>query len=98
MVNVNGTPTEEVIDHAFLKKPETMQTWTHIFMEPKTVCPSVDHYSDYSKHQEDSYCYVIKTSMYFWQPRNIQALETGTPAKTAFIQADVNYAYKQGFE
>jgi hypothetical protein len=97
LVNLNGTITEEIIDYSFLRRPTPLKPWTDLFIQPKTDCTSVDRYSDYSRNQEATYCYVIKTSMYFWQPKDIQALETGTPAKTSFVQSDVNYAYKHGF-
>jgi hypothetical protein len=97
LVNENGVTHEKVIDETFLATPTDIDTWTQIFMQPKMPCPSVDHYSDYANHQNESYCYVIKTSMYFWQPKDIQALESGTPAKTSFPAFDVKTAYSDGF-
>jgi hypothetical protein len=97
LVDENGVTNEKVLDGTFLKAPTEINTWTKIFMRPNMPCPSVDHYSDYSNHQNDSYCYVIKTSMYFWQPKDIQALEVGTPANTSFPTFDIQYAYSDGF-
>lgn len=97
IVSVNGVPAERVIDYAFMKGPVDMQTWTNYFMEPQVTCPTVAKYSDYEKHQYESYCYLIKRSMYFWQPLDIENQETTGKEKTAFISGEVSHAYWQAF-
>ena len=97
LVNENGEVTENVIDYRFMKGPTKMQQWTNYFMIPDVVCPTVAKYSDYESHQNESYCYLIKKSMYFWQPSDINNLERSGIEKTSFIQDEVDYAYWQGF-
>jgi hypothetical protein len=97
LVKENGGVTENVIDYRFMSGPTKMQQWTNYFMVPKVVCPTVEKYSDYELHQNESYCYLIKKSMYFWQPSDIDYLERSGVEKTSFIQDEIDYAYWQGF-
>lgn len=97
LVNENNEITERVIDYRFMAGPTKMKNWTNYFIIPQTECPTVAKYSDYENHQNESYCYLIKTSMYFWQPRDIDTLERTGKEKTSFLSDEVAHAYWQGF-
>ena len=97
LVNEGNEITENVIDYTFMNGPTKMHQWTNYFIVPKTECPSVLKYSDYEQHQQESYCYLIKKSMYFWQPQDIDTLERTGFEKTEFIKSEVDAAYWQGF-
>ncbi len=98
MVSENNQAIERVLDRAYFESPALMKDWTDYFIEPKTICPVVAKYSDYSNHQSESYCYLIKVPMYFWQPRDIEELEKSGVEKTEFIQSDLDWAYRQAFK
>ena len=97
LVNESGKVTENVIDYTFMKGPTKMHDWTNYFIIPKTECPTVEKYSDYDQHQQESYCYLIKKSMYFWQPKDIENYEKTGVEKTSFLKEEVDTAYWQGF-
>lgn len=97
LVQTPEGPSERVLDPAFMKAPVPTQTWTNYFVKPKPVCPVVTRYQDYSEHQYEQYCYLIKVPMYYWQPRDIESVSNGKPEKTQFIPDEVDWAYHQGF-
>ncbi len=96
-VNDNGTVRESILDFRFMQGPASPREWSDHFIEPKSECPTVKKYSDYSNHQYEHYCYFMKVPMYFWQPRHLEALETGALPPETFIRDEVLSAYSQGF-
>jgi len=97
MVSENNNITENVIDYTFMKGPTKMHDWTNYFIIPHTECPTVEKYSDYDQHQQESYCYLIKKSMYYWQPQDIENLEKTGAEKNSFLMDEVSAAYWQAF-
>jgi hypothetical protein len=91
-------PEERILDRYFMSGPVTFKTWSDYFIQPKTPCPTVDHYTDYSEHQQDQYCYFIKVPMFYWQPKDVEARDRGEPHAHEFIKEEVDAAYKQGFK
>ncbi len=97
MVNVNGVPVEHVLDRRYTKGPREMRTWTDVFMHNNAFCPQVYKYSDYRKNQQAQSCYLIKTSMYFRSPRNIEHLEKLGTNLTEFAPGSVRAARREAF-
>jgi hypothetical protein len=93
----NGEPQERVLDYMFVYSPSDMKKWTDYFMSNDATCTTVNRYSDYSNHQEKAYCYLIKTSMYYYQPLDLDKLESTGSEKQEWINWEVNNAYRQGF-
>jgi hypothetical protein len=93
----NGEPQERVLDYMFLYSPTNMQRWTDYFMLNDAICPTVTKYSDYANHQEKAHCYLIKTSMYYYQPLDLDKLERNGSHKNEWVNWEVNNAYRQGF-
>lgn len=96
-VRENDQVVERVLDYAFMEAPVGMREWSNHFILPKKECPTVLNYSDYDQHQWENYCYFMKVPMFFWQPRDLEAVEQGQAPKTQFIEEEVRYAYRQGF-
>jgi hypothetical protein len=95
---VDGHSTREtVLDPIFMEGPVGLRDWSDHFIRPKTECPVAGKYSEYENLQYQEYCVFMKVPMYFWQPRDIEALEHGGRPKKMFIQDDVDYAYWQAF-
>ena len=88
---------ERVLDRYFMSGPVSFKTWSDYFIQAKTPCPTVEHYTDYRDHQQDHYCYFIKVPMFYWQPRDIEARDQGNPHPQEFIPGEVDAAYRQGF-
>lgn len=95
--DAQGNPEERVMDYRFVKEPSLMRDWTDYFMRSKSFCPTVQRYSDYENHEEESYCYLIKAPMYYWQPSDLETLETEGQVKSNFVDWEVSAAYRQGF-
>ena len=94
----SSTGTQDwVTDPVFTEGPLLTKDWTDIFIQPHTLCPQAKKYSDYSEHQEGVNCYVMKVSMYFWQPQDIEENENSGALKTYFIPEEIEWAYTQGF-
>lgn len=97
LVRMGNNVNERIMDAGFASFPLKLKLWTDIFMKNKVNCKVMERYSDYSQHPGEDDCYVYKASMYFWQPKDIEALERGQAAKTQFINWEIRHAYKHGF-
>lgn len=94
----DGITTQEmVLDPIFMEGPVGLREWSDYFIQPKTECPVAEKYSDYENLHYREYCVFMKAPMYFWQPRDLEALEHGGRPKKMFIPDDVDYAYWQAF-
>jgi Glutaminase len=96
-VQEEGVAVEKVLDYEFLNHPINMKNWTDIFMRNDVVCPEIQKYSDYSENQSEEYCYLYKTSMFYYQPLDLRKKEETGAEKTNFVSWEVNNAYSQGF-
>ncbi len=99
---------EIVLDRQFLKSAVDMESWTYHFVGevyhtnpvPKPThdearCLDGDRYSQYSKQDGNGrYCVLLKVPMYYFQPLDVEALETRGQSMTAFRQGDLNRAYR----
>jgi hypothetical protein len=85
-----------VIDREFTKKPVGLTEWKNIFMKNNAPCPTVEYYSDYRDNFWDGseFCYFIKSSMYYWMPKDIEALESGAVEKRSWNKDELETAYK----
>ena len=99
MAYVGGTtqPYWRTLDRRYTSGPLSTKTWTDIFMRNDAFCPVVYTYSRYRNHQSEEYCYLIPTSMYFWQPYDIQRQESTGYLKTQFFSSQINAAYQEAF-
>jgi hypothetical protein len=69
------------------------QEWTKMFVQAQGgICPVISKYTDYSEHEWESYCYVRKVPMYYYQPKNVQALDAQGTQVTGWIQWELNNA------
>ena len=83
-----------VMDRSYTKKPVPLKEWTDIFMKNDAECKEVKFYSHYRANQKNESCFIIKSSMYYWQPFNIENLEKGEAQKTRFDIEELERAYK----
>lgn len=96
-VNDQSLIHESILDYTFMDGPVDPKGWSDRFIAARTPCPTVEKYSDYSNHQYEHHCYFMKVPMYFWQPRHLEARESGGPIPDQFIEDEVRAAYTQGF-
>lgn len=96
-VDENSSVKEAILDFTFMNGPVNPKEWSDHFIKPKTPCPTVLKYSEYSTRQYEHYCYFMKVPIFFWQPRHLEAHEQGTPAPAEFVNEEVQAAYQQAF-
>ena len=99
MVYVGGTSQSNwmTLDRRYTGGPLTTRTWTNVFMYNDAFCPVVYQYSSYRNHQEEQYCYLIPSSMYFWQPLDIERQERTGYVKTQYFSSQTDFAYWEAF-
>jgi hypothetical protein len=99
MVYVGGTSQVNwmTLDRRYTSGPLTTRTWTNVFMYNDAFCPVVYKYSSYRNHQQEQYCYLIPTSMYFWQPWEIERQERTGYVKSKYFSSETDYAYWEAF-
>jgi hypothetical protein len=97
VVEAGEEKKELVLDWSYFDEPQDLDDWAKFFVHSGNTCPRVRKFSDYDNHQEEADCYLIKTSMYFWQPLDIENFEKTGVEKTQFISEEVSRAYRQGF-
>lgn len=97
LVQMRENVEERVMDKAFSPYPLKFKIWTDLFMKNKVDCAIITKYSEYSQRPGTFDCFIIKTTVYFWQPKDLEAFETSRIEKTKFIDWEVAHAYKQAF-
>lgn len=80
---------ELVLDRSYFKGAADYQTWTNFFMKNNAQCKFVEYYSQYNENQQSEYCYLIKSSMYYYQPYQIENLEKGEEERTQFKSSEL---------
>ena len=82
-----------VIDREYSNTPQNERQWTNTYISDQSHCPQVARYSDYKNNQWSSYCYVMKTSVHYWQPFNIENAEKRNFNKAGWRDSEVQAAY-----
>lgn len=93
---VAGQKEEILLDRKFTRSALTFTDWKNEFIKNKATCPEIFKYTDYSQNQESQYCYYMRSSMYYWQPFQIEDLEKGQAPRHGWVESELNRAYKNG--
>ncbi len=96
-VRMDNATTERIMDARFSQYPLKLKIWTDIFMKNKVDCKSITKYSEYLGTPNTVDCYILRTNMFFWQPKDVEAVERTGFEKKTFIKWEVDWAYKEGF-
>lgn len=96
-VRMSGVINERIMDRTFSDYPLKTKLWTDLFMSNKVECKLITKYSEYASHPGEDDCYMMKTDMFTWQPKDLEAEETGTVKKTKFIGWEIKHSFKIGF-
>lgn len=97
VVQTSSGPVEHVMDVSFSKGPMQVRPWTDMFMENNSACPKVERYSQYRQNQWTQDCYLIKTSMYYRTPTDIELLETQGRQELSWNLNEVREAREEAF-
>ena len=65
-----------------------------MFIASKQACPVVYNYTDYSQNQYSSDCYVMKSSVFYWQPWQLENVEKRNQSRQGWNRYEVKKAYR----
>lgn len=95
----DGAVRERVMDMKYSTRgPLKLKQWTDIFVRDNSHCPVVEKYSDHANFPESGSCFVMKSSMYYYQPIDLEKLETKGVKKTRWLESEVRHAYEEAFK
>jgi len=97
-VIVDGQVKERVMDVKYARGPLKQKQWTDIFMRDNADCPVVQNYSDHANYPESGSCFVMKSSMYYYQPVDIEQKEVMGFEKTKWQESEVRQAFLEAFD
>lgn len=100
MVHVisDGQVKERVMDIKYARGPLKLKQWTDIFMRDNADCPVVEKYSDHANFPESGSCFLMKSSMYYYQPVDIEQKEILGFDKTKWQESEVRQAFLEAFD
>ena len=84
----------KTMDRKYSSGPIDLDVWTGIFMSSANGCEVIDKYTDYENNQRTPYCFVIKTSVHYWQPWQIENAEKKGQFQTSWSNYEVKRAYR----
>lgn len=94
-VQVRGQDT--VMDRKFLNGPILRRGWTDFFIQPRTECPVITRYSQYENNPYVGNCFLMRTSVHYYQPYQAENLENGRGREqTSWQQWELKQAYRDG--
>lgn len=96
-VVVNDKVEERVMDIKYARGPQKLKDWSDVFMRDDSACPIIKSYSEFADWPESSHCYIMRTSMYYYQPLDMENLEKFGYEKNRWIEAEVQGAYAEAF-
>lgn len=97
-VNDQGKIKELVMDYRYADRPLTIKGWTDLFVYTKRPCKITTKFSDYDGNPSTEDCYLITESMHYRIPAEIHEQELSGRFKTSTNEAEIQAAYRYGFE
>lgn len=97
-VVTDGEVKERIMDIKYAKGPIKLKNWTNIFLRDNADCPVVEKYSDQANFPESGSCFVMKSSMYYYQPVDLEKKEMTGEEKSRWFRPEVENAYLDAFE
>jgi hypothetical protein len=100
MINVaiNGEIHERTMDRKYSSGPLPLQKWATIFLRGSGAkCPYVHSYTDHSAYPEAGWCFFQKSSMYYYQPVDLEFLDKYGSVRNSWSEQDVRTAYMEAF-
>lgn len=89
---------DKVMDIKYSRGPLDLKKWTDIFIRNKASCPVVEVYSDYANYPESSWCFVMRTSMFYYRPIDIEMKELSGAMKANWYPEELTEAYLEALD
>jgi hypothetical protein len=96
-VVVEGRVRERVLDVKYARGPLSLKQWTDAFLRDNAHCPVVDRYRDHADFSESGSCFVMKTSMYYYQPIDLELLDLTGAIRDRWHAPEVRNAFREAF-
>jgi hypothetical protein len=94
----DGIEKEKIMDIKYARGPLSLKRWTDIFMQDNASCPVVKTYTEYANYPESGSCFTMRTSMYHYQPLDLESEETWGTTKTGWYETEIKQAYLEAFD
>lgn len=101
-VSVNGA--RYVLDKEFVSRPLTSKEWENHFNQSRNrsngkECVKIDRMSIYYDQQntQNEFCNILVSSMYYWEPNHLEALEKQDKERTDWVAWELRAAAKDVF-
>ncbi|MAZ47466.1 MAG: hypothetical protein CME65_02820 [Halobacteriovoraceae bacterium] len=91
---VNDSNNVYVLDKGFTSVPYNQENWKDLFMRNKAHCPEITSYSEYENNPEEEYCYLMKSSQYYWQPYQLENLAEKNWKTWGYQNQNLEIAYR----
>lgn len=88
---------ERVMDPTYAKGPLKINNWSDIFMKNRSKCPVVTKYDDHANYPESAYCFLMKSSMYYYQPIDLELKDLKGIIRNKWIESEVRFAFEHAF-
>ena len=94
----DGVVREKLMDVKYARGPLNVKQWSDIFMRDDANCPMVKKYTDYANYPESGSCYTMRSSMFYYQPFDIESKETWGTSKNNWYDVEIKAAYLEAFD
>jgi hypothetical protein len=94
----NGKVRERVMDVKYTRGPLKLKQWTDIFLHNDAPCPVVERYTDHANYPEFGSCFLMKSSMYYYQPADLEWKEAFGIEKNVYVPSEIVAAYLEAFD
>lgn len=97
-VNIGDRMMERVADIKYARAPLRIKQWTDIFLRNDAECPLVESYSEGADYPESRWCYIMKSSMYYYQPVDLEAKEKYGTDRSSWNEEEIKGSYLEAFD
>jgi len=88
---------ERVLDYRYSHGPLLIKEWSDLFVFNKRPCKFTTKFSEYDVNPQTEECYLINTTMYYWQPNDIHNEELQSRYMNNFSKGAVRTSYSEAF-
>jgi hypothetical protein len=87
-----------VLDREFSRAPQLLTDWKNVYMKNNANCVKTHDYTTYEDNTWNEYCFLIKSSMYYWQPFNLENLTKEGTTKFGYDKNELRKAYSNAIK
>lgn len=85
---------EVILDKTLRTSPISLGSWSAQLMGEKIHCPVIDRFSQVKAARD---CSILKSNMYYWQPRDLELLEQQQLFRVNFFDFELENAFSASF-